>query len=139
MVSIVAQNKLLQEQLNVLNQGQGEPRILYEKIAWDIQKRSAKALPFAAREWHGSTILDPEEANKPMINGDLPMPICGGRDRDTVGGWLNKEYIHYVDDLVPAIRSARGVAPAGDLVQGRQDMQARKGRHVFLRSRTLIP
>jgi hypothetical protein len=124
MALIVAQNKLLQEQLDVLNQGQGEPRTLSKKIAWDIQKWSAKALPLAAGEWHGSTILDPEEADKPMVDGDLPMPMHGGEDRDTAGGWFNKEYIHYVDDLVPARRSARRVAPAGDLVQGWQDMQA---------------
>jgi hypothetical protein len=124
MASIVAQNKLLQEQLDVLNQGQGEPWILSEKIAWDVKKRSAKALPFAAGEWHGSNILDPEEANEPMVDGDLPMPIRGGGDRDAAGGWFNKEYIHYVDDLVPARGSARGVASARDLVQGRQDMQA---------------
>jgi hypothetical protein len=50
MASIVAQNKLLQEQLDVLNQGQGEPWTLSEKIAWGIQKRSANALPFATGE-----------------------------------------------------------------------------------------
>jgi hypothetical protein len=124
MASIVAQNKLIQEQLDVLNQGQGEPQTLSKKIAWDVQKRYAKALPFAAGEGRGSTILDPEEADKPMVDGDLPMPIRGGGDRDAAGGWFNEEYIHYVDDLVPARRIARRVAPAGDLVQGWQDMQA---------------
>ncbi len=53
MVLIVAQNKLLQEQLDVLNQGQGEPWTLSKKIAWDVQKWSAKALPFAAGDQHG--------------------------------------------------------------------------------------
>jgi hypothetical protein len=128
MALIVAQNKLLQEHLDVLNQGQGEPWTLSEKIAWDVQKQSANALPFAAREWHGSTILDPEKANEPMVDGDIPMPIRSGGDRDAAGGWFNKEYIHYVDDLVPARRSAHGVAPVGDLVQGRQVMQAATAR-----------
>ncbi len=59
-----------------------------------------------------------------MVDGDLPMPICGGGDRDAAGGWFNEEYIHCIDDPVPARRSACGVAPAGDLVQGWQDMQA---------------
>ncbi len=90
-----------------------------KKIAWDVQQQSAEALPFAAGEWQGSTITDPEEANEPMDDGDLPMPIHGGGDRDAAGRWFNKEYIHYVDDSVlVSRRSARGVAPAGDLVQG---------------------
>jgi hypothetical protein len=59
-----------------------------------------------------------------MVDGDLPMPIRGGGDRDAACGWFNKEYIYYVDNLVPARRSAHGVAPVGDLVQGWQDMQA---------------
>jgi hypothetical protein len=124
MASIVARNKLLQEQLGVLNQGKGEPQTLSEKIAWDVQQRSAKASPFATGEWQGSTIPDPEEADKPMDDGDLPMPIRGGGDRDAAGGWFNKEYIHYVDDPVLVRRSACRVAPAGDLVQGWQDIEA---------------
>jgi hypothetical protein len=123
MASIVAQNELLQEQLDDFNQGQGEPQTLSEKNAWDVQQWSAEALPFATGEWQGSTIPDPEEADEPMDDGDLPMPICSGGDRDAAGGWFNEEYIHYIDVSVLVRRSAHGVAPAEDLVQGWQDMQ----------------
>ncbi len=79
MVAMVAQNKLLQEQLAALNQRPSrEAPTLSKDIVWEVQQLSAESLPVAAGEGQGSKNTSPNVPNKSMANDDLPIPIRGG-------------------------------------------------------------
>jgi hypothetical protein len=94
MASIVAQNKLLQDQLAALNQVpcNGAPT-LSKDIAWRVQQLSAEALPVAAGEGQGSNKTSPDVPNKSTADNDLLIPIRGG------GGTTQYQPSTDVDDI----------------------------------------
>ncbi len=79
MASIIAQSKLLQDQLAALNQvpRNGAPT-LSKNIVQRAQQLSAEAPPVAAGEGQGSNNTSPDVPDKSMADNDLPIPICGG-------------------------------------------------------------
>jgi hypothetical protein len=95
MAAMIAQNRLLQEQLAALKQT--APK-LSDNIAWDVQQRTADALPIGARKWQGNTTnplaecpMDVEDVPvKPAEDKAGPMVICGGGGNNNCYNYLQR-------------------------------------------------